>query len=504
MFRPAFLARTPEAADDRKPRQRTVVRGAAAFAIAAVLFSSPFAYAKPAPDSFADLAQKVTPAVVNVSTTQKVERAPGRLPQSPFPPGSPFDEFMKRFFEQQGFPFFEQQGFPSGPAKMTALGSGFIIDPSGYVVTNNHVVGEADKIDVTLTDGRKFDAKIIGRDDKTDLALLKINADKPLPFVEFGDSDQARVGDWVMAVGNPFGLGGSVTAGIISARGRDIRSGPYDDFLQIDAPINRGNSGGPTFGMDGQVIGVNTAIYSPNGGSVGIGFAIPSSIAKPVIAALRDHGSVDRGWLGVQIQEVTPEIAAGLGLDGAKGALVSAVNPDGPAAAAGIKQGDVITSFAGHPIERLKDLPLLVANEKAGEKVPVTVWRDGSTHEVQTRVGKMPKEQLARAEGKPSSERGGELGLALAPLTPDLRERFDLPDDVKGVVVTAVRPDSPAAEMGMQPGDVVLKANQQTVTAPRQLAEQVKKARDAGRSSIMLLVVRGEVQQFVALPLGKA
>lgn len=496
MFRPAFLARTPEAADGRKPRQRTVVRGAAAFAIAAVLFSSPFAYAKPAPDSFADLAQKVAPAVVNVSTTQKIERAPGRMPQFPFPPGSPFDEFLKRFFEQQGM--------PSGPAKTTALGSGFIIDPSGYVVTNNHVVGEADKIDVTLTDGRKFDAKIIGRDDKTDLALLKISADKPLPFVQFGDSDQARVGDWVMAVGNPFGLGGSVTAGIISARGRDIRSGPYDDFLQIDAAINRGNSGGPTFNMDGQVIGVNTAIYSPNGGSVGIGFAIPSSIVKPVVAELREHGSVDRGWLGVQIQEVTPEIAAALGLDGTKGALVSAVNPDGPAAKADIKQGDVITSFAGHPIERLKDLPLLVANEKAGEQVPVTVWRGGSTHELQVKVGSMPKEQVARAESNRGSERGGELGLALAPLTPELRQRFDLPDDVKGVVVTGVRPDSPAAEIGMRPGDVVLKVNQHTVTAPRQLADQVKKARDAGRSSIMLLIARGDVQQFVALPLSKA
>ncbi len=495
MFRSALMARAPEA-DDRKPR-RAVARGAATFAVIAVLLSSPFAYARPAPDGFADLAEKVTPAVVNISTTQNVDRAPGRLPQFPFPPGSPFEEFMKRFFDQQNF--------PSGPAKMTALGSGFIIDASGYVVTNNHVVGEADRIDATLTDGRKFDAKIIGRDEKTDLALLKINSDEPLPFVEFGDSDRARVGDWVMAVGNPFGLGGTVTAGIISARGRDIRSGPYDDFLQIDAAINRGNSGGPIFGMDGQVLGVNTAIYSPNGGSVGIGFAIPASIAKSVIGELREHGRVDRGWLGVQIQEVTPEIASALGLDTTKGALVSAVNPDGPAAKAGIRQGDVIVAVGEHEIDRLKDLPLLIANRKAGEEIAITVWRGGDKRELQATIGNMPKDQVARAGSGPGKgPEAGELGLALAPLTPELRQRFGLGENVTGVVVTAVGPDSPAAEIGMRPGDVVLKVNQQAVTGPQQIAEQVKKAREAGRNSVMLLVVRGDVQRFVAVPLGKA
>jgi serine protease Do len=502
MFQPVFYKDSPsrDAGGQRRPRAaRRRLGAAAALGMSAVLFTTAFAYARPAPDSFADLAAKVTPAVVNVSTTQKVERNQQQQPRMPFPEGSPFDEFLKRFFEQQS-----DRG--QNPAKMTALGSGFIIDPSGYVVTNNHVVGNADKIDVTLTDGRKFDAKIIGRDEKTDLALLKINADKPLPFVSFGDSDKARVGDWVMAVGNPFGLGGSVTAGIVSARGRDIHSGPYDDFLQIDASINRGNSGGPTFNMDGQVVGVNTAIYSPNGGSVGIGFAIPSDIAKPVIAELRENGRVDRGWLGVQIQEVTPEIASSLGLDSAEGALVSAVTPNSPAAKAGLAPGDVILSVDSHKIDRLKALTLLVANEKAGSTVSMNVWRNGSTRDIQAAIGSMPKEQVAQAEheSNQAGPRGGELGLALAPLTPELRQRFDLADDVKGVVVTAVRPDSPAAEIGLRAGDVVLKVNQQIVTAPRQVVDQVKEARKAGRDAVLLLIARGGTHQFVAVPLSKA
>jgi serine protease Do len=478
-------------------RPRGLAMGAAAFA--AVMLVTPFAYARPAPDGFADLAAKVSPAVVNVSTTQEVDRPSGRLPQMPFPPGSPFEEFLKRFFDQQSF-----EPSAETPAKQTALGSGFIVDAAGYVVTNNHVVGKASKIDVTLTDGRKFDAKLIGRDEKTDLALLKIEAERPLPFVDFGDSDAVRVGDWVMAVGNPFGLGGTVTAGIVSARGRDIHSGPYDDYLQIDAAINRGNSGGPTFNMDGAVIGVNTAIYSPNGGSVGIGFAIPSSIDKPVIADLREHGKVDRGWLGVQIQEVTPEIASGLGLDKAEGALVAAVTPDSPAAKAGIKQGDVIVGIDGKRIERLKDLTLHVANQKAGSTMSVSVWRDGRTRDLRASIARMPQE-MAQA-GTPSAERGetGQLGLALAPVTPELRQRFELEDDVKGVVVTAVRPDSPAAEIGLRPGDVVKKVNQTDVTAPRQLAEQIEVARKGGREAVLLLVARGDGQRFVALPVGKA
>ena len=484
----------------KRPRARAL--GAAAFA--AVMLVTPFAYARPAPDSFADLAAKVTPAVVNVSTTQPVERERGQLPQSPFPPGSPFEEFFKRFFDQQKY---SPSADNENQAKMTALGSGFIVDPSGYVVTNNHVVGKADKIDVTLTDGRKFDAKLIGRDEKTDLALLKINAEKPLPFVNFGDSNTMRVGDWVMAVGNPFGLGGTVTAGIVSARGRDIHSGPYDDFLQLDAAINRGNSGGPTFNTDGSVIGVNTAIYSPNGGSVGIGFAIPSSIAKPVIAELRDHGKVDRGWLGVQIQEVTPEIASSLGMSKVNGALVAAVTPDSPAAKAGIKQGDVITGVNGQPVERLKDLTLTVANQQAGSKVSLDVLRNGKTETLQAAIAPMPKD-IAQASNEQSSNgsrtQTGQLGLALAPLTPELRDRFNLDEGTKGVVVTQVRPGSAAADIGLRAGDVVMKVNQTDVTAPRQLIHQIEVARKDGREAVLLLVVRGDAQRFVALPVGKA
>ena len=492
-------------ADDRPGAKRARAGAFGATAFAAVMLVTPFAYARPAPDSFADLAAKVTPAVVNVSTTQPVERPRGQMPQSPFPPGSPFEEFFKHFFDQERY-----SPSAENAAKMTALGSGFIIDPSGYVVTNNHVVGKADKIDVTLTDGRKFDAKLVGRDEKTDLALLKINVDKPLPFVKFGDSNVERVGDWVMAVGNPFGLGGTVTAGIVSARGRDIHAGPYDDFLQIDASINRGNSGGPTFNMDGDVVGVNTAIYSPNGGSVGIGFAVPSSIVKPVITELRDHGKVDRGWLGVQIQEVTPEIASSLGLPKVNGALVAAVTPDSPAAKAGIKQGDVITGINGQPVERLKDLTLGVANQHAGSKVTLDVWRNGETESLQTSIAQMPKE-MAQASNESSQSSGsgphaqtGKLGLALSPLTPELRDRFGLDESTKGVVVTGVRPGSSAADIGLQPGDVVMKVNQTDVTAPRQLIHQIEVARKDGRDAVLLLIARGDAQRFVALPVGKA
>ena len=493
-----MLLKAFHGAEARAKRPRARALGAAAFA--AVMLVTPFAYARPAPESFADLAAKVSPAVVNVSTTQPVERGQRRTPQVPFPPGSPFEEFFKKFFDQQG----DNDNDSADTARTTALGSGFIVDPAGYVVTNNHVVGKASKIDVTLTDGRKFDAKLIGRDDKTDLALLKIEAERPLPFVEFGDSNAIRVGDWVMAVGNPFGLGGTVTAGIVSARGRDIHSGPYDDFLQIDAAINRGNSGGPTFNMGSAVVGVNTAIYSPNGGSVGIGFAIPASIAKSVIAELREHGKIDRGWLGVQIQEVTPEIASGLGLSKVNGALVAAVTPDSPAAKAGIKQGDVIVGIDGKPVERLKDLTLNVATQKAGSDVAIEVWRNGRTESLQASIAQMPKD-VAQA-GSPTTGRAetGQLGLALAPLTPETRERFSLDDDTKGVVVTAVRPGSAAADIGLRPGDVVMKVNQTDVTAPRQLLQQIEVARKGGREAVLLLVARGDAQRFVALPVGKA
>ena len=334
---------------ERRPtamRKRLLAVTALSGALLLTPLAVPLAQAYPAPDSFADLAAKVTPAVVNISSTHK-ETEGDSEDQMPFdfPKGSPFEQLFK--------PFMEQQRQQHHNAKITSLGSGFIIDPSGYIVTNNHVIDEATDIEVTTTDGTEYPAKLIGTDTKTDLALLKITAKKPLPFVNFGDSDKERVGDWIMAVGNPFGLGGSVSAGIVSARGRDINAGPFDDFLQLDAAINQGNSGGPTFSTDGDVIGINTAIASPNGGSVGIGFAIPSNLANPVIEALREHGSVERGWLGVEIQKVTPDLAKAMGLPQPEGALVSGVQ-DGSPATKLLKTGVVIVGYNGQTVDEMR------------------------------------------------------------------------------------------------------------------------------------------------------
>src|SRR6266852_7332200 len=392
--------------------------------------------------SLSPIIQKVMPAVVNVSVTMKgdaamssddEEASPGSMPGGnggiPNFPSSPFDEMLKRFFDQQGRGPGNGPGMPQRPqtGNRVALGSGFIIDPQGYVVTNNHVVGESGTVTVIFQDDTKHPAKIVGRDPKTDLALLKIETSKPLPFVAWGDSDAAKIGDWILAIGNPFGLGGTVTTGIISARGRDIHAGPFDDYLQLDAPINRGNSGGPTFDQQGQVIGINTAIYSPNGGSVGIGFAIPSNLAKNVVAQLREHGKVDRGWLGVQIQQMTPEIVSSLGLPGERGALVSDVTADSPAARAGVKQGDVIVKFNGHEIDKLHDLPRLVAEAPIHSKVDIAVWRGGSNEELQVNVGRRPndKQEVAsndRKQQPSSSERSSALGLQFGQLDSSTRK----------------------------------------------------------------------------------
>ncbi len=386
------------------------------------------------------------------------------------------------------------------------MGSGFIIDPSGYVVTNNHVVQNADKVTVIFQDDSKHPAKVVGRDPKTDLALLKIDAPQPLPYVGWGDSDASQVGDWVLAVGNPFGLGGTVSSGIISARGRDIHSGPYDDFLQIDASINRGNSGGPTFNLDGKVIGINTAIYSPNGGSVGIGFAIPASLAKPVIDQLRAHGKVERGWLGVQIQEVTPEIAKSLDLPKAEGALVADVTTNGPAAKAGIKQGDVILSFDGHDLVKMRDLPLEVAETQVGEKAEVKVWRAGHEVTVQPEIAVMPAnpEQVARNEAAPPAhpQAASALGMKLAPLTSELRRELHVPGNIKGVVVTGVANSSPLAELGIAPGDVIQAVNQEPVGTPQELSAKLEAMRKSGSKNLLLLINRHGVNQFVALSVG--
>jgi serine protease Do len=453
--------------------------------------------------SFAPLVKKVMPAVVNVSVIEKPDTPVANeqemnsqgWPQNGFPQ-DPLDQFMRKFFEQQG------QGFPGAPIQPSpheqrmALGSGFIIDPAGYVVTNNHVVANAEKVTVIFQDGSKHPAKVLGRDPKTDLALLKINVDHPLPCVSWGDSAAAQVGDVVLAVGNPFGLGGTVSDGIISARGRDIHSGPYDDYLQIDAAINRGNSGGPTFNLKGQVIGINTAIYSPNGGSVGIGFAIPSNLAKPVIEQLREHGKVERGWLGVQIQNVTPELAKSLSLPKAEGALVDNVEKGGPAAKAGLKQGDVILSFDDHHVATARDLAIDAAQTPAGDHATMRISRNGNNEIVDVAMGRMPENpQLALNNGEDQNETVTALGLKLAPLTDRTREQAGVPKDVKGVVVTGVKDGSQMAQAGVQPGDVIEQVNQQPVMTPDQAQAKLEQA----KGNVLLLVNRHGVSQYMAL-----
>ncbi len=460
-------------------------------------------------ESFAPLVKRVLPAVVNISVTEKP--AADEMSEQSFggSPSDPFDQFLRRFFEQHGgngqlMPF---QGAPNDSGvKQIALGSGFIIDPSGYIVTNNHVIGQAEKVQVILQDGTKYAAHIVGRDTRTDLALLKIKADHPLPSVSFGNSNAAQIGDWVVAVGNPFGLGGTVTTGIISARGRDIHAGQFDDFLQIDAPINRGNSGGPTFNLDGQVIGINTAIYSPNGGSVGIGFAIPSNIASRVITQLRDHGKVERGWLGVQIQAVTPAIASSLGLNGDQGALVALVSPHSAAATAGLKQGDVVLTFNGSKVEKLRDLSRLVAATAPGATSSMTVWRDGHTVTMPVTVGEAPENpQIASASGSEQGEQPGNaeaLGMHFAPLTNDVRQELQVGRSVHGVVITGVDDGSVADNLGLTSGDIVVAINQEPVRTPQEAADKLKAIANSSHKSALLLLNRHGITQYVGINLG--
>jgi serine protease Do len=493
-------------------------RSGAIAVAAALLLAMPAALwpaaAKPAPDGFADLADKLLPSVVNISTTQTVKpekqherSSPGR-PQ--FPPGSPFEEFFKDFFNHDT----PQSGKPEAkPRKATSLGSGFVIDGTGYIVTNNHVIADADEITVILSDDTNLKAEVIGRDTKTDVAVLKVKTEKPLVGVAWGDSDKSRVGDWVLAIGNPFGLGGSVTAGILSARQRDINSGPYDDFLQTDASINRGNSGGPMFNMDGEVIGINTAIYSPSGGSIGIGFAIPSNLAKAVVGELihePDH-IVHRGWLGVRIQAVTDEIAESLGLDKPKGALVASVTENGPAQAGGVQPGDVILSFDGKAVTDMRHLPRLVAETPVDKSVPVTVWRKRQQNTVQVKVGRLDETEQVAAKETPKKaapkEDGGTvttLGLTLSNITPELKEKFSLADDAKGVVVVDVVKDSPAADKGLKAGDVIMEAAQEEIKSATQVAGKIDDAKRSGRKSILLLVERQGDLRFIALRLDQS
>jgi serine protease Do len=462
------------------------------------------------PESFADLAEKLLPAVVNISTTQTMagperDGGPPQPPEMPqFPPGSPFEEFFREFFDRN-VPRGQRPETPQ-PRRATSLGSGFIIDPSGLVVTNNHVIADADEIHVKMHDDTDFEAEVVGKDPKTDLALLRVKSDKPLPFVSFGDSDAIRVGDWVMAIGNPFGLGGTVTAGILSAHHRDINAGPYDDFLQTDASINKGNSGGPMFNMNGEVIGINTAIYSPTGGSIGIGFAIPASLAEGVIEQLKKYGKPRRGWLGVRIQGVTDEIAESLGLDKPKGALIASVSENGPAQAAGIQPGDVVLTFDGKEVEEMRRLPRIVAETEIDKPVEVTVWRKRKEHVFEVKVGELDEtaQQAALAPGQPDQGQGGSatvqaLGLSLAEASPELRQRFNLTDDIEGVLVTEVANDSAAAEKGIRPGDLVVEVAQEEVKSPSQVAAKIEEAKKAGRKSVLLLIDRGGDLRFVAL-----
>jgi serine protease Do len=515
-----------------RPARRRWIRSRAAVAgigLGAALALSPLAWGEtatpgnntpaiPAPtgmlpqQSFAPLVKRVLPAVVNISVTEtaKANQMSEELPQQ-FR-NSPFDELLRRYFDQQqGEGEGDQQwhqfgGSPDDGTKRIALGSGFIIDPEGHIVTNNHVVGDASKVEVTLQDGTKYTAKIVGRDLRTDLAVLKIDADKPLPYVGFGNSDQAQIGDWVVAVGNPFGLGGTVTTGIVSARGRDIHSGQFDDFLQIDAPINRGNSGGPTFDLNGNVIGINTAIYSPNGGSVGIGFAVPSTVAQKVVAELEEHGKVERGWLGVQIQEVTPAIAASLGLKGDHGALVAVVSPGSPGAKAGLKQGDVILTFNGGDVAKLHDLPRLVTAAAPGSKAELTVWRDGQQTPVEITLGEMPANpQVASnsTEGQPSESHAETMGLHLAGLTNDMRHELNLGHEVQGALITRVDSGSVADNLGLTRGDVIVSINQQSIHTPQEAADRLKEIANSPNKSALLLLNRHGVTQYLGVELEK-
>jgi len=481
-------------------KRRTLKFGAAVLATGMIVWTATTMAALPS-EGYADLVDKVSPAVVFISSTHDASesdarmRGPGQSPL-PFPPGSPFEKFFKRF----------QQQTPRQQGPMTALGSGFIIDPQGDIVTNNHVIDGASKVKVKLQDGQEFDATIIGTDPKTDLALLKIKADKPLPFVTFGDSAKTRVDDVVLAVGNPFGLGGTVTAGIVSARNRDINAGPYDDFIQTDAPINRGNSGGPLFNTNGDVVGVNTAIYSPNGGSIGIGFAIPANLAKDVVAQLKDQGNVKRGWLGVQIQTVSPAIAQAMDLESGQGALVSKVTAGGPAAKAGLRQGDIILAYNGKTLKAMRDLPRLVAGTRAGETAKVELWRDGQKKLVSVTIGQLKPEMVASAQPEdnnatPGSAASKSLGAQLATLDDSSKAQLNLPENTKGVVVARIDPEGRAAAAGLRPGDVIEKVGVVAVTTPADVDAALAKNKS---NAVLLLINRGGQELFVGVKLADA
>jgi serine protease Do len=464
------------------------------------------------PFSFADLVEHVSPAVVTVVVDRESARGNGgggdggNLDDIP----APFRDFFRQFGGQGG----QGQGRNRPQTfRSQAMGSGFIIDPSGYIVTNNHVIEDGKKITVKLPNGREFQAHLIGTDKDTDVALLKVDGVTDLPTVSFGDDHRLRVGDWVVAVGNPFGLGGTVTAGIVSSIGRDIGSGPYTDYIQIDAPINQGNSGGPTFDLSGRVVGMNTAIFSPSGGSVGIGFAIPASTVKSIVDQLREHGNVSRGWLGVQIQSLTPDMAASLGVKNAKGAIVASVVDDSPASHAGFHQGDVVLSLNGQDVDDNRDLTRKVASLRVGERAQFNVLRDGQRYTLTAVIAKRDDQQLASAD-RPAPDRADRtgpnreastnaLGLGLSTLTDQMREQYNIDDKTRGVIVSSVDPNSEAADKGFRPGDVIVGIGNRNVRTPADIEQGIAEAKRAGRETVLLLVAGDQGQHYVALKVAK-
>jgi serine protease Do len=510
----------------RSPLRRSVL-ALVVGATLAVPVAPAFAQAR-GPEAVADVAEAVMDAVVNISTTQNVEASRG-VPRPQLPPGSPFEEFFEEFFNRRG-----PQGQPGQPGqpgqqgenqqrdgqnrerpqqrRQSSLGSGFVIDFKdgvGTIITNNHVIDGADEITAVFTDGSKLKAELVGRDQKTDLAVLRVKSDKPLKSVRFGDSDKMRIGSWVIAIGNPFGLGGSVTAGIVSARNRDINAGPYDNFIQTDAAINRGNSGGPLFNLAGEVIGVNTAIISPSGGSIGIGFAVPSATAAPVIEQLRSFGETRRGWLGVRIQGVTDEIAESLAMGRARGALIAGVDDKGPAKPAGMEPGDVVLKFDGKDIREMRDLPRIVADTPVGKTVDVLVLRKGKEQTLRVTVARLEEaptqQQAAVRPTQPAPDQNvvrKALGMDLSPMSDDLRRRYRIKEGVNGVVVTGVEGGSNAAERRVAAGEVIVEVAQEAVTSPADIQRRIDRLKSEGRRSALFLIANAEGElRFVALSL---
>ncbi len=460
------------------------------------------------PASVADLADSLIGAVVNISTSQNVKSNEGQrgLPRPRVPDGSPFQDFFDEFFKQQE----NGRGNNRQPRKVQSLGSGFVIDPKGVIITNNHVIADADEITVDFTDGSSLKAKVIGTDPKTDIAVLEVVPEKPLKAVAFGQSAKSRVGDWVMAIGNPFGQGSSVTLGIVSAINRDIRSGPYDNFIQTDAAINRGNSGGPLFNMNGDVIGINTAIISPSGGSIGLGFSIPSDLAINVIDQLREFGETRRGWLGVSIQPVTDDIAESLSMDSSRGALVAGLTAKGPAKNSGILVGDVILEFDGQQIAQMRDLPRIVAETPVGKSVDVVVLRKGEEVTVPVTLGRLEDSDKSLAsntdkdsdETEPKKKKITALGMTFDELDDEGRKKFSVSDDVKGVLVSEVQPGSAAAEKGIQVGSVISEIGQEAVNTPKDIKDRLNALKGEGRKKALLLVAAKDGQlSFIVLNL---